>query len=499
MTRRLAVLLVLPVMLVGAANASEQSELLYSQGLVEFHATHYSEALQLFEKAVAADPSDIYAHYYRGVTQGRLNNFAAAVSDLRVALAAKPDLDQGALELGIALVQTGANQDAIGWLQQAQRVAALDADASFFLALAQLRLGELNAARENLHRAVEHDPQLAVPARYYLGVAAYQAHDLPVAREHFEFVAAADPNAEIAREASAFLARMRGGQLPPTVPYHLYGALGFQYDSNVQLAPSDEAIKHAAAISKQADGRAVITVGGAFAPWQSDHAQFSLGYEFFQSLHFDLTQFNLEDHRPSAQFVFDAGPVQIGISARYDFYLQDTDSLLQQASVAPWMQIPEGNFGRTELFYRMRRRDFLTQPYIGVLDSFNHSAGVRQLIYLGGTDRFVSVGYRFDREDPINSQGGRFAYDGHEANAGVGWAFPAMISAELDYAYRYEPYAPPSDGRLDHEQQIVFALTKDLTQSLALTLAYFGTINNSTDPRFEYDRNIASLTAGVRY
>jgi tetratricopeptide (TPR) repeat protein len=165
---RLVLLLIFPL-IGGVAAASEQSELLYSRGLVEFHAGRSDKALQLFDQAVQADGADVYARYYRGVTQGRLGNYAAAVSDLRSVLAAKPDLNQGALELGVALVQTAAYKEAIPWLERAQSVASLDADASFFLGLAELRLGQLDAARRNFERA-GRNPELGLASRYYEGI-----------------------------------------------------------------------------------------------------------------------------------------------------------------------------------------------------------------------------------------------------------------------------------------------------------------------------------------
>ncbi len=69
------------------ARANESSERLYSRGLVEFHAGRYAPALALFDAAVAADPRDAVALYYRGVTRGRSGNYAAAAEDLRAALA----------------------------------------------------------------------------------------------------------------------------------------------------------------------------------------------------------------------------------------------------------------------------------------------------------------------------------------------------------------------------------------------------------------------------
>ena len=251
---RYAVIIWVGVILVSsAALASEQSERLYSRGLVDFHAERYADALKLFEQAVQADPNDPYALYYRGVTHGRLGDYNAAVTDLRAAVAKKPDLAQAPLELGGALVQAGNNRDAVPWLEAAQRDPASDGQASLFLGIAQLRLGDLEAARVNLTRAATADPTLVVPARYYQGVIDYRAGSSADAQAHFSYVAGTSPDSAIGHEAAAFLERMRLSGVPP--PYQLYGGVGFQYDSNVVLAPSDEALKQQLAISKQADGR----------------------------------------------------------------------------------------------------------------------------------------------------------------------------------------------------------------------------------------------------
>jgi tetratricopeptide (TPR) repeat protein len=508
---RIAVLLVVSLISAGAAVASEQSELLYARGLVPFHNEQYQQALTLFDQAVQADEKDPYALYYRGVTQARLGNFDAAVADLRKALHLKPDLDQGALELGIALAQSGHYQDAVPWLEQAQRAAPLDADASFFLGIAQLRLGQLDAARTNFGRAATQDPKLAVPARYYQGVTEYQTRNWDAAQQHFDYVAQTSPESEMGREAKAFLAKIKAGTGPaaaPVVkPYELYGSLGFQYDDNLQLA-SDEAIK-AHLGEQQADGRVTILAGAAYAPWRTERAQLALGYEFFQSLHFDYSQFNLQDHRGTAQLLYDVGPVQLGMLGQYDFYLLETTSFLQQATAVPWATLPEENFGRTEVFFRYRRRDFfdhtfnfggsLPVDFSGIRDSNNYAPGIQQYVYLGSPDRYVTMRYRFEHEDPVNSAGDQFGFDGNEVGAGVGWALPMEIGAELGYSYEYQYYGSDSNWRHDNQHQLLFAAQKHLTEHLDVTLAYFGLFNDSNRSLYAYDRNIGSVSLGVRF
>lgn len=479
--------------------ASEQSEKLYSSGLVEFHAGRYQQALQLFDQAVKADPKDVYARYYRGVTRGRLQDFTGAIEDLRSVLEAKPDLTQGCLELGVALVQTQQYREAIPWLARAQQVAALDGEASFFLGLAQLQLGDLDQAAKNFARAAAADPAVAVSASYYQGVIAYQRGDWSAAENHFRSVVSASPDSEIGGEASAFLARGRGAGVPAAAIYTLFGSVGLQYDSNVQLAPSDEQIKTQQNIGRQSDGRVTLTAGGAFMPWRGERGSLTVGYEFFQSLHFDLHQFNLQDHRPIIQLAFDLDALQLGVQGRYDYYLQETGSFLQQVMVVPWLSVPESEFGRSEVVVQTRYRDFFQSPLKPVLDGFDYGPLLRQYVYLGSPNRYIFGGFRYDHETPQYNSGNRFEYDGYEGNAGFGVDLPAEIIARLEYAFRHEDYAAASGGRRDQESLLGVALEKSLTEHFNVTLAYFGDYNNSNQEAFNYSRNVVSVAVGVRY
>jgi hypothetical protein len=298
------------------------------------------------------------------------------------------------------------------------------------------------------------------------------------------------------KEALEFIDNIRHGGRPLG---EVYGLLGMQYDSNVVLAPGDDQSKADLAISKQADGRGIISAGGVLNAYRSRTAQLSLGYEFYQSLHFELTDFNLQDHRLSTQAVGNAGPFQFGLLGQYDYYRLDTDSFLQEGTGLPWVGINEGDVARTEVFYRVRRRDFLQLRFSELRDAFNHAAGIRQFAYLGAPDRYAVAAYRYDHESPINALSDAFGYDGHQVEGGLGWRLPIAITAEAVYAYRHEDYAPDSNDRRDHEHQIAVSLHRRLTELLAVSLAYLGTFNNSNKPEFEYDRHIGSVALEVRF
>ena len=482
-----------------AARASEESKRLYSQGLVQFHAAHMQEALSLFDRAVAADPSDMYARYYRGVTRGRLNDDGGAIDDLR-AVAESHAVKQAPLELGVVMVQAGKYEQAIPWLEEAQKVPTLDARASLFLGIAQLRVGNSSAARQNLRRAEDKDTTLRLPARYYRGIAAYQDGKWSDAEGDFEYVAAYDPESDMGREAASFLRTIRSGEY---ARWELYGVFGLQYDSNVILGPSDSTQNalalQALKISNEADGRGVITVGGVYIPWRTQSAELSVGYEFYQSLQFQLTDFNLQDHRPTIQGVINANIFQFGLQGRYDYYfISDEQSFLQEATALPWVAINETDNNRTDVFFRYRYRDFKKLAY-QLRDANNYEAGFRQLYSFGLPERYVALGYRYDNESPTQSDGDVFAYNGNEVDVGGGWSFPLAITAELEYSYRHEDYASQSNGRKDNENLILFALSKPINEYLAVTAGYFGDFNNSNQAVFQYTRNVGSLALEVRF
>ena len=90
------------VLLVAAsgAQASVKSKILYSRGVLELNAGHTQAALDLFNQAVAEDPNDGYALYYRGVTRGQQGDSDAAIADLTAtAIGALTSSQVGALTI----------------------------------------------------------------------------------------------------------------------------------------------------------------------------------------------------------------------------------------------------------------------------------------------------------------------------------------------------------------------------------------------------------------
>lgn len=497
--------------LASPTHASERSKRLYSKGLVEFHAGQLDRALQLFGEAVQADPRDAFAWYYRGVTQARAGNRAAAIADLRQAWELDPQLFDAALDLGVALVEEERFEEALQPLQYARNRADLEAQAMLYIGIALFRLERVAEARSYFAAVMAKDPQLEAVARYHLGVLDFRQGFWRAARRQFELVRSLQPDSPVAVEAQHFLARL---QQIERQRWSLSGALGLQYDSNVILAPSSDFgasfAKSDVGVTQQADGRATVQLGGYYQVARTRTAQLAGGYEFYQSLHFQLREFDLQDHRAQVSFSDRRGWGEWGTIGRYDYYLLDTDDFLREGTLIPFARIDEGDIGWTELSFQLRRRDFL-KPEFHIRDSTNYIPGAAQAFFLGGNrKRYLSLSYFFEVEETAPGVASRaFAYTANQVGAGLAWDLPWSVDAQLDYAYRHKVYdEKPSQNRKDQEHRIILLARRPLTEHIVVTAGYYGQLNFTNSVQliglrqvklFEYERHIGSITIEARY
>jgi tetratricopeptide (TPR) repeat protein len=498
------------------AQADVRSQVLYARGLVPFDSGQWEQAYRLFNEAVGADPSDALALYYRGLTQGRRGMLGPAIEDLEQALKLDPALPHAALDLGIAYFDTGQYAPARTWLQRAREQPADRFTAAYFLGLALYRLGDYAAAQASLKEA-EPDPELRSSAHYYEGLALLKQGKPDAARAELAAVAREQPESQIGRAAQAY----SGGEIrqPPTPlvagrakPWSLYAGLAFQYDSNVALAPSDSELKTAQGINRQADGRAVIEAGGDYVLLDSDIGSVRAEYDFYQSMHFRLTEFDLQGHRVRLDAGVQPAPLGYGLAFTYDFYALDYQSFFQEGLLTPWVAYAESPDAATQAYYTLRGRDFFREPFNPARDGVDNAFGLRQCLALGAVDRVLSFGYQFDSE---NTTANDFDYTGHQVDIEVVLPVMNLATAQLGYLFRLEDYQHPNSRaafavrRHDSEHEFTVALSRNLTEHVALTLAYIGVINNSNiievladgsgQRPFEYDRHIVSAEVRVTF
>jgi Tfp pilus assembly protein PilF len=138
------------------ADSAPDASPLVKQGEAKLGQNDAAGAKQLFEQALAQNPSDARAALDLGIASEQLGDVAAAESAYRTALAAKPDMTQAQTNLGALLREKGALPEAISWLEKAS--AAGSAGAHQNLALTYEDQGKLDAAAKHYAEALKLQP-----------------------------------------------------------------------------------------------------------------------------------------------------------------------------------------------------------------------------------------------------------------------------------------------------------------------------------------------------
>ena len=124
-------------------------------------AGRYHEAVELLQKAIAADPKDYSAHFNLALAYGFLNEDAEGVAEYRKTLELKPGLYEAEMNGAILLLRQKKAEDALPWLEDAAQQKPSDARARYYLAEAQLQTGATEKAQSGFEAALEANPKLA--------------------------------------------------------------------------------------------------------------------------------------------------------------------------------------------------------------------------------------------------------------------------------------------------------------------------------------------------
>ena len=112
-----------------------------TQGVSALNARQYDTALDIFKKAVAADPKDYGAHFYLALTYSSMGNDAAAAPEYKASLDLKPGLYEAELNLGLSLLRLKDAAGAATYLEDAARQKPQEFRANLLYAQALLESG----------------------------------------------------------------------------------------------------------------------------------------------------------------------------------------------------------------------------------------------------------------------------------------------------------------------------------------------------------------------
>jgi len=132
-----------------------------AEGMKALDAGKYDEAVDLFQRAVAADPKDYVAHFNLALAYGFLNKDEEGVAEYRKTLELKPGLYEAETNGAILLLRLKRAEEALPWLEDAAQQKPAHARTRYHLAQALLQTGSPEKAQADFQAALEADPKLA--------------------------------------------------------------------------------------------------------------------------------------------------------------------------------------------------------------------------------------------------------------------------------------------------------------------------------------------------
>ncbi|MBI5073868.1 MAG: tetratricopeptide repeat protein [Nitrospirae bacterium] len=410
-----------------------------------------------------ADDSVYQKHIALGISALEVNNYRDSADEFKAALIEHPDDHTATLYLGIAQSRSG-NKEAGPSLKKA------------------LSLNPKNP-RTNLELGI-----------FYFNQSAFSE-----AKEHFNATKKLAPQTELSDMAEKYLRAMdQGGS---GKPWSLLISLGGQYDTNVAIIPDDRPMP--LGVSDKSDWRAVVYLKGKYTFISNKNLEGSAGYSLYQSLHSNLSDFNVSQHLFDLKGSYTVTPsLKLTGTYTFEYVYLGGDGYDYAHSISPSLTLSEGNGFSTVLEYRYQYSHFMNTELF-TTNSFrtgsNNLAKITQIIPLR-TSVAAKVGYAHD-ENAANKE--YWDYSGDKFFAGLTFSLPHRMFLDLSgeyYSRDFEGISPASNsGRKDTSRTVSAALTKAYSNTLSITLAQLYTRNKSNIEDFDYKRGITSLFLNVRF
>ena len=140
----------------------------WQRGLEFYKLGRFDEAVDHFDRAIDADPSQIVAHFDRGRARMQLGDFALALDDFRkVPGGAIDGISNGKIDAakGHCLVRLKHSNEGTKYFQQAIAAGFAPAEVYNDLGYAYISMGRLNDALQALNKAAQLDPN-SQPVHY---------------------------------------------------------------------------------------------------------------------------------------------------------------------------------------------------------------------------------------------------------------------------------------------------------------------------------------------
>ncbi len=433
------------------AGASEQSEVLFTQGLEALRRSDLATARARLEEAAKADPSDAVARYWLGIACARDGDDRAAEAAFDEAIAIDPAYSEAVLSRGNA----------------------------------RARLGEREAARRDWSRAAEIAVGTPVERE------ARRQMDMPRARggKPRDWDASIGMGVEYDTNVVLF---PNQGDAPLTT-------------AGVPFRPS----------GPRSDTRFLYEVNAGYRFVDDDTWTVGTRQWLRAATQVRTEDVSFIDYSPSLYVNYKADPVTIGLQYTFTLFGEGGDMFLLRHQVEPSITVREGSQSWTRLWYRYANFDYRYTASATInQDGSGNTVGLDQYLLLFDKRGYARAGLAFERDLTQGSEydASFFSMSAELLAPLPGDVFLRLQGEQLwgDYD-NLSIYSRPaflfyfgSPVRVGERQRQTLTegsatLSRDFGSHWTLATRYTYYVNQSTVDAFDYNRSIYSLFASYRF
>ena len=472
------------------------------EGIVQYRAENFEEALAIFEKCRAEHPESSVAAFYLGMARKQAGDLAGSIKDLTDAATLRRPVLDAFLELADACHSAGDEAKALDWVQRAEEAQTSPARTAFMKGMILAAQGKGDDAVRSFEKAKLADAKLTQAADFQIAVVLAGSKKLTRARDALRAVVAADPNSEMAsyaREYEQSFTRI----IESYRTWHLAVGLNYLYDDNAISNPSNAAAQSQIGNpTGQRDNAFLGTLRVDYTPMLTGAALFSAQYQLQSTKYGDgdnpSTLINSLTLIPGYAF----GSSALSLPVNYSHVLLKETKYQQLITARPtwsWQFAPQ-QILQTALSYS--RRDMLNEPLAAEenrdADIYGSSAGY--IYSYGNQGGMASLRYDFSFDD---AKGANWQNRGHRVSLNGLVPLAKTVKLTLSGEVSLQDYLNTNTvfgtRRDDTTWFGTAGLSWNLRQNLALSAQYAHTTARSSIPVYDYNRNTFSTGIEVAF
>jgi len=274
-------------------------------------------------------------------------------------------------------------------------------------------------------------------------------------------------------------------------PFKLEAEVGVRYDDNITVDESD-------ANSRRGDSSFLLRANLGADLIKKKKFSFSGRYSISQSLHDELTDFDLQIHGISLQAKTKIGKVNVAANYRFNYIKLGGINFLEINSIRP-------NIG-----FLVAKKTYLTASYEYREHSFkdaalfdrnaNRHTGATKAYFLLGKGKNITAGYKVGRHKATTAD---LSYWAHTVDAGL--KLPVKLASKdatyrLRYQYRQKDYSGFDAGigavRGDKRHTMRTSLNVPFGKSFSAEFEYRYVDSNSNLASIDYNNHLLTFTLG---